>query len=115
MSLWSLDFRAPDGVTRTRTLGREVREPDPFTPSKYSIRREVCEFWDGDSLEDPSLSRCLCWMGTVTGFPLSGMEYDVLSVRREMSVSTSVGVTLAPTRESVGAGRVGLRESTPIA
>lgn len=114
VSFWSLDFRAPEGVTRTRTLGREVRELEPFPPSKYSIRREVWEFCAGDSLEEPSLSRRWRWRGIVTAFPSSGMEYDVLSVRREMSVSRSVGVTLVPTRESVGAGRIGLRESTPI-
>lgn len=52
------------------------------------------------------------------GLPSSGIEYDVLSVRREMSVARSVPVVLSPgfvsTRDSVGAGRIGLRVSTPI-
>ena len=56
-------------------------------------------------------------MGMVTGLPSSGIEYDVLSVRREMSVARSVPVVLPPvvsTMDSVGAGNSGLRESTPI-
>lgn len=54
------------------------------------------------------------------GLPSSGIEYDVLSVRREMSVARSVPVVLSPgvvvvsTRDSVGAGRIGLRVSTPM-
>jgi hypothetical protein len=53
---------------------------------------------------------------TVTGLPSSGIEYDVLSVRREMSVARSVPVVLSPVSmiDSVGAGRIGLRVSTPI-
>lgn len=52
------------------------------------------------------------------GLPSSGIEYDVLSVRREMSVARSVPVVLSAglvsTRDSVGAGRIGLRVSTPM-
>lgn len=50
------------------------------------------------------------------GLPSSGIEYDVLSVRREMSVARSVPVVLSPVSmmDSVGAGRIGLRVSTPI-
>lgn len=53
----------------------------------------------------------------ITGLPSSGIEYDVLSVRREMSVAKSVPVALPPvvsTIDSVGAGKIGLRVSTPI-
>lgn len=50
------------------------------------------------------------------GLPSSGIEYDVLSVRREMSVARSVPVALSPVSmmDSVGAGRIGLRVLTPM-
>jgi hypothetical protein len=54
---------------------------------------------------------------TVMGLPSSGIEYDVLSVRREMSVARSVPVALSPVvsmMDSVGAGRIGLRVLTPM-
>lgn len=52
----------------------------------------------------------------VTGLPSSGMEYEVLSVRRDMSVARSVPVMLplVSTMDSVGAGKIGLRVSTPM-
>lgn len=52
-----------------------------------------------------------------TGFPSSGTEYDVLSVRRERSVATSVVPEALPAVvESVGAGKFkfGLRDSTAM-
>jgi hypothetical protein len=46
-TLGSLDFFLDEGVTRTRTLGRETiappEPPEPFPPSKYSMSREVWE------------------------------------------------------------------------
>lgn len=50
------------------------------------------------------------------GLPSSGIEYDVLSVRREMSVARSVPVALSPVSmmDSVGAGRIGLWVLTPM-
>lgn len=70
----SFNLRAPEGVTRTRTLGLELRVPEPFPPSKYSIRREVWEFWEREDFEGSSLSRCLHRVGIVTGLPSSGTE-----------------------------------------
>lgn len=105
-------------MTRTRTLGRETKAPEPFPPSKYSMSREVWEWWDEwDSLESSARGRCFRCVEMVTGLPSSGMEYEVLSVRREMSVARSVAVALPPvvsTMDSVGAGKIGLRVSTPM-
>lgn len=107
-------------MTRTRTLGRETKEPEPFPPSKYSMSREVWECCaDRDSLDSSPWVRFLRRVEIVTGLPSSGMEYDVLSVRRDTSVAKSVPVTLPPvvvvsTIDSVGAGKIGLRVSTPM-
>lgn len=55
----------------------------------------------------------------VTGLPSSGIEYEVRSVRRETSVARSASSPLPPdvckVEDSVGAGKGGLRVSTPIA
>ena len=91
----------------TRTLGRdEVFGPLP--PSKYSIRREVC-----DLLESSPFVAVL----TVIGLPSSGIEYEVRSVRLEIFVARSVCIS-SPDGcnivDSVGAGR-GIFLPTPIA
>lgn len=76
-------FLREDGVTRTRTLGRERTLLSDFPPSKYSIRSDVCEGYFLCRL--PFVLVVLI----VTGVPSSGMLYDVLSVRVETLVSTS--------------------------
>jgi hypothetical protein len=76
-------FLREDGVTRTRTLGRERTLLSDLPPSKYSISSDVCEGY------------FLCRLPftfvvlMVTGVPSSGMLYDVLSVRVETLVSMS--------------------------
>ena len=84
---WSLValFLREDGVTRTRTLGRDRTLLSDFPPSKYSISSEVCE---GYFLCRLPLALVVLM---VTGVPSSGMLYDVLSVREETLVSTSSG------------------------
>lgn len=82
---WSLAvlFLREEGVTRTRTLGRERTLPSALPPSKYSMSSDVCEVY------------FLCTVPLVlvvlmvTGVPSSGMLYDVLSVRDETLVSMS--------------------------
>lgn len=71
-----LILRAADGVTFTRTLGLEWTF-DPFPPSKYSIKSDVCDLSD-DRVIVLSLSRVReslrFFVGIVTGLPSSGIE-----------------------------------------
>jgi len=94
------------GVTRTRIFGLAFGFAPAFPrSSKYSISKEGCE--TPETLVSP---RNL-WVGIVSGLPSSGMEYEVRSVRRDMSVARSVGAKTLPLSvqdTSVGAGKGGL-------